>query len=853
MGKARGGEDALPDRIVRVTGGSQISYGGGVSKHSTNNVISSSYTLWNFLPFNLILQFSNMSNLYFLFVGALQIIPAITTTDGNPTMYQPLAFIVMVSAIRAASEDYQKHKADAKRNGYLYEVLQGDGSFQKTKSGHLVVGNVIKVMENDMIPSDCVFLGSALPKGHCFIDKANLNGETKLEVMSCHPATKAYCDKPEKMSKMNFELVYEAPNKRFDSLRGMIKIDGQEVAVDGKSLLMRETNLKNCAFIYGLVVYTGNDTKIQVSNSEGEKAKVKVSWIMRQVNVYLRYMLLLQLVLCAGGAVGAATWAKANKGAWYLDLGDEDIDLLGFYAFFTWFILLSQMVPISLIVSAEMVKFVMSMFIQWDYTLYYPDINKPTKCNSSTIHEDLGLIDYIFSDKTGTLTQNKMEFRYLMLNCGDWGSKETEIAKSVQRRKAELESGNEPAPATPWTTLSAPLHADSDSPYRGDRCERSCLKGLWADDPPKRDVELDDAAANKFSNRERTELLLALWGPPGEGESLAANKKKKKMLKTYMRHCALSNTVKSYMDEGVLKFQAESAEELAMVQFAESIGFVKARSNPTVLEIQTYKPSMEKSEVITEKYAHVATFGFTSKRARVTVVLQNQESGTYMVLHKGQDTVVLPLTTNDDGNDDLLTIELSSLSTNGLRTLVCGHADHPTGWWDQYSKQYHRAVKMEVTPASEGHSDNKCTPVECVHCVQHDLFQKIEQEADLKFLGVVGMEDQLQLLVPEAIKDFLRAGIRVWMITGDKLETAKNIGLACNLIDPDMSPQVRVGDTLEEVASAFSNARLIEVTGAWSGLVNSRSELTRLFDSLDQSAPWTRRSWSHASLRLSAT
>src|SRR5690606_34816020 len=107
--------------------------------------------------------------------------------------------------------------------------------------------------------------------------------------------------------------------------------------------------------------------------------------------------------------------------------------------FFSWFILLSQLVPISLIVSAEMVKFAQSMFIQWDVALYWPAIDKPAKCNSSTIHEDLGLTSFIFSDKTGTLTQNKMEFRYVLLDVEtSFGSRETEISKRVQRRRREL-------------------------------------------------------------------------------------------------------------------------------------------------------------------------------------------------------------------------------------------------------------------------------------------------------------------------------------------------------------------------------------------------------------------------------
>ena len=252
---------------------------------------------------------------------------------------------------------------------------------------------------------------------HCFIDKSNLNGETHLEVMNSMVQTRPLCKDAASMSKLNLTIQYEPPNKRFDSFRGTIVLDSPsegkvEYNVDGKPLIMRETNLRNCDYIYGLVVYTGNDTKIQRSNLEGEKPKTKVSYIMRKVNKYLAYMLILQTILCVvGGILGGLFREGLTKNMWFLlFVSPQDRapggPLTGVYAFFSWFILLSQMVPISLIVSSEMVKFIQSIFIEKDLQLYYEKLNKPTKCNSSTIHEDLGLVDFIFSDKTGHYTHH---------------------------------------------------------------------------------------------------------------------------------------------------------------------------------------------------------------------------------------------------------------------------------------------------------------------------------------------------------------------------------------------------------------------------------------------------------------
>jgi magnesium-transporting ATPase (P-type) len=116
---------------------------------------------------------------------------------------------------------------------------------------------------------------------------------------------------------------------------------------------------------------------------------------------------------------------------------------------------------------------------------------------------------------------------------------------------------------------------------------------------------------------------------------------------------------------------------------------------------------------------------------------------------------------------------------------------------------------------------------------QHAFFAQVERRAQLQYLGLVGLEDQLQPLVPEAIQDCLRAGIKVWMITGDKLETARNIGLACNLIDADMQTTFRPEYSLAECIESFQNCRLVEVTGSWASLAANDEELEKTFALFD--------------------
>lgn len=839
------------ERTLKIHGKGEVEYEPGV-KLSDNRVTTSYYTWWNFFPVNLFIQFQNPANLYFLIIGIFQAIPELSTTDGVPTMYQPLLVIVMVSMLRAGKEDWDKHRSDDNRNAYKYKALR-QGGWGPLPSGELRPGDLVFVKENEMIPTDMIMLASGHQKGHCFIDKANLNGETNLEVMSSVIATRdlLWNDSSKavdeaRAAQLQIHATAEPPTKSFSSFSGKLKIragtDGQfsdEIRVNEKVFLLRETVLRNTAYVLGLVTYTGDDTKIQRSNLEGSRPKIKQSYIVRMVHKLLISLFVAQFVLCFIAAVIGGVFNRDKNSYWYLSL-EKNNALVGLKLFFTWFIILSQMVPISLVVSMEMVKFLQGVFIEWDIKLYSRDIDRRSKVNNSGIHEDLGLVDYIFSDKTGTLTQNRMEFRLVVTPFRNYGTEETDIARAVKTRKRQVEAKKrDPAavlPASePWSKLAA-AHDDKaeHKPSCCERCIPEFVRRFWYDPKINESSEkAENVNSSEFDEGQRKELLKALWGaPPAEEKERANFLQHQEQLRNYMRNMALSSTVKPFEEKGKLKFQCESAEEMAMAQFAVKMGFSRKSNSPVQLEVEQWDPELKTCTKVVEEYLWVGTFGFTSTRARVTLVYQQKSAPhNIFVMMKGQDSVMFNLMRPMDTREEL-TNKLTEMCNNGLRTLVCGAAMLPSSWWKQWEAEYLRVVALENDDGLCGGHPKQCKPG-CQKCIKEKFFEKIERDAQMEYVGSMGLEDQLQPLVPECIQDCMRAGIKVWMITGDKLPAAKNIGIACNLIDPDMQPNMEGCTTVDECMAQVRNARLIEITGTWARLADDQ-QLEMLFASLDK-------------------
>ena len=687
-------------------------------KHYPSNYIrTTKYTALTFLPLALFNQFKRYANIYFLFVAILQSIPAISPLSPISS-WAPLIFVISLSIIREAFEDLTRYKSDKQTNATKTKrFLLSANAWEEVEWKDIYPGDLLMIQSEEYFPADLVVLQSSDKKGTCFIMTSSLDGEKNLKPKFTLVQTQKL--KTESLASLNAVLVYGKNDENLYTFGGTLEMDQSVYGLSAKQLLLRGASLKNTEFVVGVAAYTGKQTKIMLNSGE---SAYKQSEIEKKTNYLIMFMLGCQVVMCTAGAVGSLVWNVLFNDL-YTDYIPKRYAAFGeaVLLFFTLFILLTSLVPISLIISLDMVKLMQAYFINKDLDMYDKAEKRFSSAFSSSLMEELGQIEYIFSDKTGTLTCNVLEFKYAFVGDNFFGDATFIDDKAAQKKEPKQE-----------------LHL---VPHN---------KELSFSFEDQRMGPISTFMATKQEN---------FVFKDGQGKELYRIRALKGLADHFLMTLSLCHDVIADRDKesGDVSYSGMSPDEVALVDAAKHLGYVFKQSTNVgkVVEINGQDQEFEVLQF----------FEFDSERKRSSIILKHE--GVIKHLMKGADSIIIQrLKAGEQPYLDKTKKLLEKFSLRGLRTLC-------------YSM---RVLSDQEYAEAERKLKSFDTQPDKTKLIAQ-LASELEQGFHL--IGCTAVEDKLQDKVPQTIADCLLADIKVWMLTGDKLETAENIAFSCRLIQDD--------------------------------------------------------------------
>lgn len=726
-------------RNISWSGTSGIAERPATVKYAGNEVYTSKYNVATFVPRVLYLQFSRLANLYTLCIVVLCMFSF--SPVGPLSSVTPLLVVIGVSAGKELVEDIKRHRQDRMINSQAARVFRpSEGDFAITEWDKVKVGDVLLVNNNDMIPCDLLLLKTSRQDGRCYLETANLDGETNLKHRIQLPELAAL-NSPQELAGLSLDLECEGPNNSIYTFEGALSLkgpggqskwssSGQIFSASGDMLLQRGTILRNTPWIYGLAVYTGKETKVE---QNGVIAPMKRSFLEKSVNLKLIVLLLLQTIVCIVCAIGHNQWKltpsddsdgsgseKPPDGSpttdsttpWYLEVGHNEHEFI----YVSYLILYNTMIPLSMYVSMEMVRVTNATQVTGKNGIP----NAATR--STSIMEELGQVQYLFADKTGTLTCNEMIVR------------KVSVVGDGVRTITESEDGKE----------NGIVHTDSNGALNGENGNHSSSSSSSS---PK-------AAASSTPTP-----------TPPSPSLLTRNRHTISPHDECLMVMVVCNTVQvEKLDNGTYKYSTGSPDEEALVKCAARSGVVLVGRENTRLSV------MWKGEL--KVFNILQTLEFNSYRKRMSVIAQREDDGAILLLCKGADSVIFSrLKAGALGTADT-TKHINEFAGMGLRTLCLAASSLVPDEYARWSALYHEASLAVVHRAQR----------------VDDAAEQIE--TNMVLLGAVGIEDRLQEGVSGCVASLQEAGVHVWVLTGDKTETAIAVATQASVLTQEMQVEI---------------------------------------------------------------
>ncbi|KAM4657999.1 phospholipid-transporting ATPase IK-like [Amazona ochrocephala] len=417
-------------------------------KYAGNAIKTAKYNVFTFLPLNLYEQFHRMANIYFVFVIFLQTFPVISTLPWYTLLF-PLSCLLIIRGLRDLIDDIGRHQSDRNINSRPCEILSGK-SFRWQKWRDIRVGDIVRLRKESFVPADMLLLCSSEPSSLCYVETTDIDGETNLKFRQALLVTHQELVREESMAAFDGRVICEEPNSRMHSFTGTLTWRGETYPLDSERILLRGCRLRNTDVCYGLVIYAGFDSKIMRNCGKIKPKKTKLDHMMDRL-VIIIFVVLLVMSLCL--AIASGFWAKMFQekhsylSAFYKHTTPAQ---QAFFSFWGFTILLSIIIPMSMYIMFEFIYLVNSCFINWDLEMYYAVKDMPAKARSTSLNDQLGQIEYVFSDKTGTLTQNMMSFKKCCVNGTVYGTGTGHEDKQPSVRNSPLSWNMGPDEAPCW-------------------------------------------------------------------------------------------------------------------------------------------------------------------------------------------------------------------------------------------------------------------------------------------------------------------------------------------------------------------------------------------------------------------
>mmetsp|Transcript_9308 Transcript_9308/g.20283 ORF Transcript_9308/g.20283 Transcript_9308/m.20283 type:complete len:1212 (-) Transcript_9308:89-3724(-) len=676
-----------------------------------------------------------------------------------------------------ASDDYGRHKGDRNENSRKIQYVNPhNGELEWTTWGNLLPGDLVVVNDRESFPADLILVyGCANDnRNMCYIETSGIDGETNLKIKDVPSRMSAEFWKASKADKFDLGAgihaekqevgkvlnriirgvyEYEQPNAflQFEGSFGPAGLGGEtcelknKVSLDFRNLILRGSELRNSRFIFGMIAYAGHETKLILSQKQNT---LKFGMIDKLIN---KLMLVIFVVfLLVVGLADVLLFQQQDTSAWWyfkFTSSTSGYKLPGGLAFYlTFAILLSNMIPISMVLLTEILNKYMQERVNHDLLMYHEETDTPAQCRTASLSAEIGQITHFFSDKTGTLTRNEMRLVGVYIGTNMYGFQPTK----VDENGVEVEDFSE--------STGSKDRSNSDNTTSSEKLADIPQKVIFKD-------MLDLITSKKHSSRREMAIEFLVF------------------LATC--HTVIVDT----NEEGIETLNAESPDEEAFVEGASKLGVKLCNTDDGCTIVRLPDKSMRRYQVL-------AVNPFNSTRKRMSIVLCREDNSLVLFMKGADNKMFERVAKGQRASLKPLESQLKQYSWAGLRTLVMGKRELSEEEYLKWDVCYKEAAASPPAVRSE------------------ELAKVAETvESNIEIIGATAIEDQLQLGVPKSIQTLRDAGIQVWVLTGDKIETAINIGLSSQLLDQGMY-QLKLVSTdpaelltqLDEILETISSA-----------------------------------------------